>query len=268
MIFHAGDWAVPVAVSIPHAGLILPAGTAPLLADPSRSVRRIADLAVNRLAGPLRDLGAAALASRMSRLWCDVERWPDGREEMNRVGMGVVYDVDADLNPLRLGSLPDGERERRFDLLYRPYHARLADMCRWRCERLGRCLLIDLHSYATRPLPYELHADEPRPQVCLGHNGDRAGHAAADLFAARLADAGLTVGVNTTFHGAIRPETLSERRYPTLAPLMVEIRRDVYLDRGDTDDPRIRPADAARLARLLAETAGEWMNRTNQGDPS
>lgn len=83
----------------------------------------------------------------MSRLWCDIERFPDEREEMNAVGMGVIYENDADMRPLYDHPLSDDERRNRMDRLYRPYHETLTSLCRATVERHGHALLIDLHSY-------------------------------------------------------------------------------------------------------------------------
>jgi predicted N-formylglutamate amidohydrolase len=86
-------------------------------------------------------------------------------------------------------------------------------------------VLLDVHSYSHEPLPYELHADGPRPAICLGTD---AFHTPPWLLdAAREAFSPLgTVGTDSPFAGTYVPLS----RYGTdarVASLMLEIRRDV-----------------------------------------
>lgn len=183
----------------------------------------------------------------MSRLWCDIERYPDDREEMNRVGMGVVYMRDANLNPLyRPGREPDArERERRMRLLYHPYHAELSRLARGMLDdHDGPVLLLDAHTYERKPQPYELHRDEPRPTVIIGANTvEPAGMDAARDLAARLTHDGFDTGVNSAFKGAIRPNGVDD---PRLVCIMPEIRRDTGV---------------IRLMRLADTVTAWWRGR-------
>lgn len=213
----------PIILNIPHAGRTYPGRP-----DLKPAIRLIADLRVDRIADMMGEhLPVSSIRSNMSRLWCDIERYPDEREEMNKVGMGVFYTVDADLIPLYEQPLSEEEKQHRLDTLYRPYHEALAGMCENALADYGHALLLDLHSYSTKPLPYELHKDDPRPDICIGHNDDGVGVRVAERFRTLLEEAGYTVGFNETFKGSIRPETVID---PRLACVMVEIRKDVYLD--------------------------------------
>ena len=65
-------------------------------------------------------------------------------------------------------------------------------------------MIIDVHSYPTEPLPYELHGDGPRPPVCLGT--DPFHTPAGLLAAAEDAFAGFGgTGVDSPFAGAYVP---------------------------------------------------------------
>src|SRR5690606_16140281 len=100
--------------------------------------------------------------------------------------MGAVYLATSDGQALRR---PDPEhRDELLDAFFHPYARALADLVDARLAATGRAVLLDVHSYPADPLPYELHADRPRPQVCLGTDPvhtpawllDAAQHAFAD----------------------------------------------------------------------------------------
>ena len=222
--FHMTWGDGPVIVSIPHAGCSNPS---PYANPEDRG--RIADVGADMIGGRIaRTLDATVIASDVTRLWCDVERWPDDREEMNRVGMGVVYTRNADMQPLYPeGGEPD-EREigRRMAALYQPYHKTLTMAARLKLDTFRNPVLLDVHTYCRTPLPYELHANEPRPTVIIGHNGDTAGLRLATLIAGTLNKNGIDFAVNTVFKGAITPNRVTD---PRLACVMVETRRDKAL---------------------------------------
>ena len=62
---------------------------------------------------------------------------------------------------------------------FEPYAAAVRDLVADRLAATGRAVILDVHSYPTRPLPYERHGADPRPPVCLG--ADRCGDAPAAL---------------------------------------------------------------------------------------
>jgi len=92
----------------------------------------------------------------------------------------------------------------------------------------GRAIIVDVHSYPTSPLPYEVHADEPRPQLDVGADDT---HTSPELLAAvREAFGHLAVGVNESFHGTYVPLRFYDARDARVQSVMLEIRRDMYMD--------------------------------------
>lgn len=217
----------PILVSVPHAGGDWDGPDRPERFEERHS--QLADLHADLLGRLVaRQTHGTMIESSMSRLWCDVERYPDSREEMNGRGMGVVYTMDARQQPLYPdGGGPDGmECERRMSLLYRPYHRMLTSLSRMMLEtHAGPVLLCDMHTYPTDPQPYELYADEPRNQIVVGFNaGEPASTHAATILKELLTERRYDVGLNTVFKGAVRPNGVDTDR---LACIMVETRRDV-----------------------------------------
>jgi len=219
----AGDERSPVLLHVPHAGTRVPASArARLLLDDAELAAEIATLTDHRtdaLALAAADRAAVrpwAIVNPVSRFVVDVERFPDDREEMAVVGMGAVYTHGT--RGQRLRADEPAHAEALLAAFFRPWAAAVACLI-----DAGRTVLLDVHSYPRDPLPYERHADGPRPPVCLGTDPT---HTPAWLVAAALAAfADFDVGLNSPFSGAYVPEGR------TVAALMIEIRRDVHAAR-------------------------------------
>lgn len=163
------------------------------------------------------------------------------------MGMGAVYTRTTHRERLRPGGF-DGRPliERYFD----PYARALTRAVEERLEAVGRAVIIDVHSYPTEPLPYELHGEGGRPPVCLGT--DPFHTPAALLAAAEKAFAGFGgTGLDSPFAGTYVPL----RHYgkdARVEALMVEIRRDTYMtEPGGPAGPGLET-----LASSLAELVG------------
>ena len=225
-----GDPRSPVLLHVPHAGTEVPAWVRDrlLLDDAGLSAEQAAltDHRTDELA-----VAAAAaagvrpflLVNPVSRFVVDVERFPDEREEMAAVGMAAVYTHGSRGQRIRVD-----DPEHRAALLaahYEPWAAAVQDAVAGRLAATGRAVLIDVHSYPSAALPYELHGDGPRPPVCLGTDPF---HTPPELVAAAQAAFGAGVALDSPFSGVYVPLAHLHRE-PRLAALMIEIRRDGYL---------------------------------------
>jgi N-formylglutamate amidohydrolase len=165
----------------------------------------------------------------VSRLVLDVERFTeDYREPMSNVGMEVLYEKTSDGRPLRR-KLSSEERRGLLDKWYFPHQRRLADAVDSTLERFGKALIIDIHSYPLVPLGYELSKEAHRPQVCIGtdeyHTSPLLAQTAHNIFR----DYGFETDLNTPFSGAIVPAR-HYRKDPSVSSIMIEIRRDTYME--------------------------------------
>jgi N-formylglutamate deformylase len=167
----------------------------------------------------------------VSRLVVDVERFTeDHREPMSKVGMGVLYEKTSDGRPLRR-KLSSEERFGLLDKWYFPHQRRLADAVDRALERFEKALIIDIHSYPLVPLGYELSKEAHKPQICIGtdeyHTSPLQAQTALNIFR----DYGFETAMNTPFSGTIVPAA-HYRKDPRVSSIMIEIRRDTYMDEG------------------------------------
>ncbi|EKX63001.1 N-formylglutamate amidohydrolase [Streptomyces ipomoeae] len=243
----------PVILHVPHGSRVIPATVrAGILLDDvalERELDHITDAYTDRIAERAADRSAGPpwrFVNQLSRLVVDPERFPDEREEMLAVGMGAVYTRTTHREALRPA---DHDGRPLLDRYFHPYAAAMTDAVTHRLEAAGRAVVVDVHSYPTRALPYELHGDGPRPPVCLGSDPF---HTPPELLAAaEQAFAGFGgTAVNTPFAGAYVPLKYYGTD-PRVTALMIEIRRDVYMaEPGGPAGPGLE-ALAGALARLV-----------------
>ncbi len=165
--------------------------------------------------------------AEVSRLVVDVERFADdAQERCAAFGMGATYVRTADGRPLRALT-----PERRAELMarhYWPHHRALDQAAEARLARFDRCVILDAHSYPTGPLPTQL-AFGPSPEIGIGTQPGHTPPALRDLAVGFFRAHGYSVGVDVPFSGAMVPNTCFGRE-PRLWSVMIEVRRDLYMD--------------------------------------
>jgi N-formylglutamate deformylase len=173
--------------------------------------------------------------SPVSRLVVDVERFErDEEEPMAARGMGAIYDATHDLRPLRRPLRP-GERASLLERWYRPHHQALSLAVDLALGKYGCALVIDAHSFPSSPLPYELDQTGPRPQICIGSDEFHTPPTLVGELVRAFEEAGLSTAVNSPFSGALVPRE-RYRQDPRVLAVMIEVRRDLYLDEA-TGEP-------------------------------
>jgi N-formylglutamate deformylase len=217
---------------IPHSSRLIPPEERAQLAPDDRTLAlellRMTDAFTDELFAHA-PFEAARVVFPVSRLVCDVERFPDDAEEpMATRGMGAVYVRTTEGLPLR-GHLTATERARIIDRWYRPHHQRLTQAVDELIADGKSCIIVDCHSFSSRPLPHEPDQDPNRPDICIGtdawHTPARLERELSDAASA----AGSSVLVDRPFAGALVPAK-HYRREPKVRAIMIEINRRLYMD--------------------------------------
>ncbi|MFF6776646.1 N-formylglutamate amidohydrolase [Streptomyces sp. NPDC012637] len=257
----------PVLLHVPHSSRVVPpevrAGIVLDDAGLERELDHITDAhteAIASVAAASADTAPWRFVNRLSRLVVDPERFPDEREEMLAVGMGAVYTRTthrAELRPRGFDPAPLVER------YFTPYAEAVTRAVDERLAATGRAIIVDVHSYPTAALPYELHGDGPRPPVCLGTDAFHTPPAL--LAAARRAFAGFGgVAADSPFAGTYVP-LAHYGKDPRVGALMVEIRRDRYMtEPGGPAGPGARALGVA-LAALVDAVTDEVLGNGGTG---
>ena len=183
----------------------------------------------------------------VSRLVVDVERFPDDAEEpMAARGMGAVYFRLSTGEPLRRENT--AHREALMRRWYQPHHATLQEAVDAAMARHGRCLIIDMHSFNSAPLPHEPDQAPDRPELCLGFDAFHAPLDEAEAMAL-CAELGFAGAVNRPFAGSIVPAAHWQRT-AAVQSVMIEVRRDLYMDEASGERLPSFAAMAERMAAL------------------
>jgi N-formylglutamate amidohydrolase len=182
--------------------------------------------------------------AEVSRLVVDVERFADDRlERCSAFGMGATYVQTCDGRPLR--TLSPERRAELLDRFYWPHHRRLDEAAAERLARFGRCVILDAHSFPTGQLPTQVAFSAPL-EIGIG---TQPGHTSPELQALGenfFRAHGFTVGVDIPFSGAIVPNRFFGTE-PRVQSLMIEVRRDLYMD----ESTGVRHDGFARIQAVL-----------------
>ena len=144
--FHPGR--TPLLVSIPHAGLELPADIAARMTDTANQLVDT-DWHIPQLYNFLDELGVSVIAATQSRYVVDLNRPPDGESLYpGQATTGLAPTTSFDGEALyRIKQEPDGkEIDGRIERYWRPYHDRIERELREIRQRFGYALLWDAHS--------------------------------------------------------------------------------------------------------------------------
>ncbi|MFJ3582118.1 N-formylglutamate amidohydrolase [Streptomyces sp. NPDC090127] len=254
---HPGAPGSPVLLHVPHSSREVPPDVREGIVLGDDELARELDHITDSHTAALADTAARAAAvtpwrfvNLLSRLVVDPERFPDEREEMRAVGMGAVYTRTTHRAALRPEEFDAGPL---LDRYFTPYARAMTDAVDARLAAAGRAVVVDVHSYPTEALPYELHGTGPRPPICLGTDPFHTPPALVD--AARRAFASFGgIGTDSPFAGTYVP-LAHHGRDPRVSALMIEIRRDVYMSEpGGPAGPGLDALGAA-LAALVDEAA-------------
>jgi N-formylglutamate amidohydrolase len=95
--------------------------------------------------------------------------------------------------------------------------------------RYDSCLIIDAHSFPSKPLPYENDQTPDRPDICLGYTDYHADQELVSNIKSLFETAGLSVALNRPFSGSIVPSRyyMKDRRAQSI---MIELNRALYMD--------------------------------------
>jgi N-formylglutamate deformylase len=248
----------PVILHVPHSARTIPASVRGGIVLEDEALERELDHITDAHTAELAEAAAVAagvtpwrFVNRLSRLVVDPERFPDEREEMSSVGMGAVYTRTTHRAPLRPAAFDPRPLVERY---FHPYAQAMTEAVAGHLARTGQAVIIDVHSYPTARLPYELHGDGPRPPVCVGTD---AFHTPPELIArAREAFTHIGgVGIDSPFSGTYVPLEFYGKE-PRVTALMVEIRRDTYMtEPGGPAGPGFGHLASALAALVDAVTA-------------
>jgi N-formylglutamate amidohydrolase len=165
----------------------------------------------------------------ISRLLVDVERFLDDVEEpMSRMGMGVIYTRTAYGKTLRR---PLESHEVRNLVLeyYEPHHHKLLTEVNNELQKCGKALIVDCHSFPSKPLPCDMDQSPPRPDFCIGTDSFHTPIDLVQMAERTFKGSGYSVEIDRPYSGSLVPATY-HRKDHRVASMMIEVNRRLYMD--------------------------------------
>ena len=250
--------ALPVVLSVPHAGRAYSAELLRASRLPLVRLETLEDRLVDRLIGPAVEAGAAAIVADAPRAEIDLNRdereidpgmvaprpHPSGLIDTPRLrgGLGLIPARMSGTGAIWRDRIPVAEVQRRIEQIHRPYHRALEEALEEARRRFGVAILLDCHSMPPRS------GDDGEAQIVLG---DRHGTSAATAVVAAaeraVREAGYGVVRNAPYAGGHITSRHGRPRNGVHA-IQIELDRGVYLG----PDLRSPGAGFERAGRLIA----------------
>jgi N-formylglutamate amidohydrolase len=260
--------AVPVLISVPHAGRHYPSELFPNLRSPAENLVRLEDRYADLLARDAIDAKIPAIIASKARAWIDLNR--DARD----IDAGMVDGLDSagllapsakqrgglGLIPRRLAGVGEiwkrpitlASAQHRIESYHRPYHHAISETLRKMRDRFGIAILLDLHSMP--PLPDSPNA--PAAQFIIGDRFGRSAHGVySETLLTRIRQDGFLAALNQPYSGDYILRAHGDVN-ANIHALQLEVDRSMYLDRMLREPSLQLPLIAQRItdwAFALAE---------------
>ena len=224
---------IPIVANIPHSSIAIPQDIRESLVLNDHELEQellcMTDRYVDELFACISEMGGVAIKFINSRLVLDLERFLDDEKEvMASRGMGVIYFKTSRGRDLRK-TLSEGDRNDLINRFYKPYHKAIEQEVACMLERFDKCLIIDCHSFSSKPLPHEQNQDQDRPDICLGTDPFHTPDKVTGTMEACFRKAGLTSKRNMPFEGTYVPLKYLNND-SRVSSIMVEVNRKLYMD--------------------------------------
>ena len=187
-----------------------------------------------------------------SRIFCDVERFDNDEDEiMSKFGMGVLYESFDDGSLLRKVS-PDLRSEIIRDYYWKHHNALLEEVNK-QLKNDGSCLIVDCHSYPSKPLIRDLDQTTARPDFNIGNDKYHTPQKLIDASIAYFEQKGYSIGVDWPYKGTIVPLEHYQKN-KKVHSIMLEVNRELYLN-----EPSNEKSDRFNEIKEIVKSYLEWI---------
>ena len=187
-----------------------------------------------------------------SRIFCDVERFENDQDEiMSKVGMGVLYESCDDGSLLR--KVSPALRSRIISDYYWKHHNALLEEVNKQLIDNGSCLIVDCHSYPSKPLIRDLDQTAARPDFNIGTDKYHTPQKLIDASIAYFEQRGFSIGVDWPYKGTIVPLAHYQKN-KKVNSIMLEVNRELYLN-----EPSNEKSERFNEIKEIVKSYLEWI---------
>jgi N-formylglutamate amidohydrolase len=116
----------------------------------------------------------------------------------------------------------------------RPHHAKRTRLVEEALAAHGRALIIDGHSFPSRPLPVDLDQSPERPDICIGTDGFHTPPQLVEALIDTCAEFGWSVAVDRPYTGTLVP-LVHCGKDSRVVSVLIEVNRRLYLKNEPRD---------------------------------
>jgi N-formylglutamate amidohydrolase len=168
------------------------------------------------------------IVAEFSRIFCDPERFTDDAQEvMAKYGMGVLYEKSDNGEEIRI--VTPELREKVLTSYYWKHHHKFSLAVKNQLDTNGKALIIDCHSYPSKPLKRDLDKNPKRPDFNIGTDSYHTPKELIDLSISFFKKAEYTLGIDWPYKGSIVPLEYYQKN-KNVSTIMLEINRALYLN--------------------------------------
>ncbi len=192
-----------------------------------------------------------------SRVFCDVERFENDQDEiMSKVGMGVLYESCDDGSLLR--KVCSDLRSRIITDFYWKHHNALLEEVDKQLINDESCLIVDCHSYPSKPLIRDLDQTTERPDFNIGIDKYHTPQKLIDTSIAYFEQRGYSLGIDWPYKGTIVP-IAHYKKNKMVNSIMLEVNRKLYLN-----EPSNEKSEEFNKIKDVIRNYIEWIRKNIQ----
>jgi len=150
----------------------------------------------------------------VSRFVCDVERFLDNQEPLEKEGHGICYTKGTYNNDIRVFNKHD-----IIENLYKPHHKKLNDLTRKTLTLIPKVIIVDCHSFSPE--------NDNQPDFCIGTNANTPDDIVESI-KKYLKSKEYNVAINEPFAGALVPSDFVNNS--KVFSIMIEVNKNIYMN--------------------------------------
>ncbi len=212
---------------IPHSSVNIPLKDGYVVSDEvlNKEILKLTDWYTDDLFHSPEEISVIA---EFSRVFCDPERFSDDSQEtMAKFGMGVLYEKSDAGNIIR--TVSSELRERILKEYYWKHHGKLSNAVAEQLDKFGSALIIDCHSYPSKPFIRDLNKDDNRPDFNIGTDRFHTPQKLIDISKEFFSSKGYSLGIDWPYSGSLVPLEYYQKN-KNVESIMLEINRGLYLN--------------------------------------
>lgn len=250
----------PIICNVPHSGNLIPdefASDFYLSKDElDEEANYMADNYTDSLYSELLSI-SSFIKSKLSRIVLDIERFKEeANEPMSKVGMSALYTKTSDGGILR--NISETNR-RKLENIYDDYHNTFTSLVNSSLEKNNIAIIVDCHSFPSKPRYYESDKEDSRPDICIGVDDYHTPENLVNLLKNNFEETGLSVKINSPFSGSIVPLNFNKKDKRVISA-MIEVNRNLYMNEETFLKLKSFSAVSNKVSRCVIKSINQFLN--------